>query len=97
MTTISTPEGIRMVGLLQCRARLHLELVGLGFKGRSTLGTLKAAGVTTARTKWRALQDLNEYIRESGGPADTRSLALQRRLVEQAHEQGKPEPVYGRL
>lgn len=69
---LDQPHQIKMFGLLATRGRLHLELKGLKFK-QSTLAALQRAGITTARTKAKALVDLNAYIESLGGPPDTRT------------------------
>ncbi len=68
---LDKPEEIKMFGLLQARARLHIEMnTGMGFR-QSTLGALQRAGITDKRTKKGALADLNQLIAAHGGPEDT--------------------------
>lgn len=68
---LDKPSQIEMFGLLQARGRLHLEIKGIRFR-QSTLAALQRAGITKARTRAKALEDLNRHIESLGGPADTR-------------------------
>lgn len=68
---LDTPDGIAMYGFLQARGRLHLEMSGLTFR-QSTIAALQRAGITEARTRQKAHDDLNEHIAKLGGPDDTR-------------------------
>jgi hypothetical protein len=87
---LDTPAQINMFGLLQARGRLHMEIkTGMKFR-QSTLAALQRNGLTTARSKWAALVDLNRYIGDAGGPADRMALDLQKWLA----EQGKPHAIH---
>lgn len=66
---LDKPHQIKMFGLLAARGRLHIEMSGLKFR-QSTLTALQNAGITKARTKAKALVDLNAYIESLGGPPD---------------------------
>jgi hypothetical protein len=86
---LNQPSQIEMVGWLQLRHRLHLEIkTGLPFsnRGPGTLALLRHRGITTSRRKWTALCDLNRYIAMLGGPSDQQSLGIQRELA----RRGKP-------
>lgn len=79
VTTIDTPEGIRMFGLLQIAHRLALEVnTGMGFR-QSSLAAAKRAGLTTKSTKKGALRDVIGVIQEANPayePGDTIVRAL---------------------
>lgn len=83
MSTMITGEAnLRVVGLLQLRHRLHLELGPSGARFRqSTLQAIRRAGIADTRDRWTALYAVNEAIRDAGGPPDQQSLRIQQTLL----------------
>jgi hypothetical protein len=70
---ITGAERIAMVRYLAIWGRLKLEMRGIRFKGRPLLTIMRESGLIQAstRTKRAAYFDLENYIMEHGGPADS--------------------------
>lgn len=73
MTTIDTPEGIEVAGLLALAHRLALEInTGMGSRV-SSLGIARRRGLTTKRTKKGALEDVVAAIKDKWPGYEPRS------------------------
>jgi hypothetical protein len=59
---LDQPWQIELARLAALRGRLKLEITGITFSGRSSLTILRSQGITAARTRVRALADLEAHI-----------------------------------